>query len=212
MGAFSTPSTEYQDLNQKARLVAECSIYDPSIYNSTVKEWIDEKQLQQVIDEAKKKPFIKSVRGPLTKDFGQTIVTSKTDTKYPRAGPPCFEPYEGRLNRCNSSALDALITMFRFLDFSSNSKERRVADYIHQQVTNPQPEIAQQFLQLMGRYWEGREPDTMVDTKSSFWQLMSSKFAPNAMLEGLWDSLVQGEALPDFIDFTLVGDCWDCIL
>ena len=109
--------------------------------------------------------------------------------------------------RCTSSGLDALITMLRFLVFSSASKEDHVADCIRQQVKDSQSRDAQQFWQLADKYWDNKDLEAMLDIKDSYWQSLESVFN----FESRWEGLVRGQALPDLIEFTLVGDCWDCI-
>ena len=70
-----------------------------------------------------------------------------------------------------SSELDSLITMFRFLDFTTSSRDASVAAHIEQQTEKSDSALTRAFLSLMGLRWENQTPEQMVRKKEPFLQL-----------------------------------------
>ena len=219
-------STEYEDLEQEARVVSRCSIYDPKIYQTTG-SWLTKDELREIIKQAyaaskevkAMKGVTSRVKGPLTKPFGQTAVGGWEDVVYPEAGPPSYRYWKSshledeHLVRHPSSALDSLITMFRFLDFTPFSPDASVAAHIEQQTGKSDSALTRAFLHLMGLWWENQTPEQMVRNKEPFLQLYESTFGGKELdLAELWKELIKGNCLPDQIEYELIASCSNCFV
>ncbi|MCJ1324255.1 hypothetical protein MMC10_000917 [Thelotrema lepadinum] len=135
------------------------------------------------------------VNGPLTKPFGYNAESGMQDVVYPLAGPLSFcLNKDGKFMHNQGGTLEALITMFRFLDYTLQSIDVNVASQIERLGQESESVIVKELMELMGLYWETQDPEAMVRSKQPLHQLCQSVFNDKVIhLDDLWGELTRSE-------------------
>ena len=175
-------STERQDLEQRARVVTACGLYDARIYSS-MSNSLSADDLKKAIQSAYElnpwiaasRRLIDTVRGPLTEKFGRVPIGERNVPCYPAYGPASFEWVgQDQYEQANSSELDSLITLLQFLDFNSQSKEPGIDDYIRAQRRNSYFELVHRLFGLMDLI--DQRPKELIEVKDPLWRFCEDLF------------------------------------